>query len=148
MADDTTTAPSLDLVTLTASIVVAYASGNHFAASELPKVVTAVHGALINLAQPHQATPAEEQIDRPTASQIKKSITPDAIVSFIDGKPYKTMKRHLSRHGLDPYSYRQRYGLPSDYPMVASNYAARRSELAKGAGLGRTGGRAKQQATE
>lgn len=148
MADDTTDALSLDLVTLTADIVAAYASGSHFTASELPKLVTAVYGALTSLARPHQATPAEEQIDQPTASQIKKSITSDAIVSFIDGKPYKTMKRHLSRHGLDPYSYRQRYGLPSDYPMVASNYAARRSELAKGAGLGRTGGRAKQQVTE
>ncbi|MCP1557927.1 UNVERIFIED_ORG: putative transcriptional regulator [Methylobacterium sp. SuP10 SLI 274] len=71
--------------------------------------------------------------------QVRKSITPDALISFIDGKPYKTLKRHLSAHGLDPYSYCQRYGLPNDYPMVAAAYAARRSELAKSIGLRRPG---------
>lgn len=148
MPNDTTAAPALDLVTLTADIVAAYASGNSFAASELPKVITAVHGALTDLRQLQHAAPAEEAVDQPTASQIRKSITPDSIISFIDGKRYKTMKRHLGLHGLDPYSYRQRYGLPSDYPMVAPNYAAQRSALAKSIGLGRLGGQAERQAAE
>ncbi len=148
MPNDTTAAPTLDLVTLTADIVAAYASGNHVAASELPKVITAVHGALAGLAQPQRTALSEGSVDQPTASQIRKSITPDGIVSFIDGKRYKTMKRHLGLNGLDPHSYRQRYGLPSDYPMVAPNYAAQRSALAKSIGLGRPGGQAERQAAE
>jgi predicted transcriptional regulator len=67
---------------------------------------------------------------------IKKSVTPDAIISLIDGKPYKSLKRHLNKHGLSPQEYRQRYGLSSDYPMVAASYTARRSELARSLGLG------------
>ncbi|WP_418291974.1 MucR family transcriptional regulator [Methylobacterium durans] len=86
-------------------------------------------------------TPAEA-VEKPMPSQVRKSITPDALISFIDGKPYKALKRHLSTHGLDPYSYRQRYGLPNDYPMMAAAYAAQRSKLAKAIGLGR--GRARE----
>ena len=78
------------------------------------------------------------EVEKPTAAEIRKSITPDALISFIDGKPYKTLKRHLTGHGLDPQSYRLRYSLPADYPMVAANYATKRSELAKSLGLGRT----------
>ena len=77
------------------------------------------------------------EVEKATPAEIKRSITPDALISFIDGKPYKTLKRHLTGHGLDPQSYRLRYGLPADYPMVATNYAAQRSELAKSLGLGR-----------
>lgn len=69
--------------------------------------------------------------------QIKKSITPEGLISFMDGKRYKTLKRHLTTHGLSPESYRVRFGLPHDYPMVASDYAAQRSALAKSIGLGR-----------
>src|SRR5215208_352965 len=67
---------------------------------------------------------------------IKKTITPDAIISLEDGKAYKSMKRHLTKLGLTPAQYREKWGLPRDYPMVAPNYAAKRSELAKQAGLG------------
>ena len=67
---------------------------------------------------------------------MKKSVTPDAIISLIDGKPYKSLKRHLTKQGLSPAQYREQYGLPRDYPMVAPNYAAKRSELAKQSGLG------------
>nr|WP_137831844.1 MucR family transcriptional regulator [Methylobacterium sp. L1A1] len=137
MPNDTTAALGLDLIDLTAGIVAAYAAGNHFAASELPKVITAVHGALIGLAQPQPATPVEEPIEQPTAGEIRKSITPNALISFVDGKPYKTLKRHLGTHGLEPHGYRQRYGLPNDYPMVAPSYAARRSEIATSIRLGR-----------
>ena len=148
MPNDTTAAPALDLIDLTASIVAAYAAGNRFPASELPKVITTVHGAVGGLAQPQPAAPAEEPIERPTAGEIRKSITPDALISFLNGKPYKTLKRHLGTHGLEPHGYRQRYGLPADYPMVAPNYAARRSELAKAIGLGRPGARGEQEVPE
>ena len=69
-------------------------------------------------------------------SSVKKSIMPDALISFIDNKPYKTWKRHLSRHGHDMNSYRDAYGLPKDYPSVVPNYSAARSEMAKKLGLG------------
>lgn len=91
--------------------------------------------------------PAEEVVEKPTPAQIRKSITPDALISFIDGKQYKMLKRHLRAHGLDPHAYRERYGLPADYPTTAPSYSEQRSALAKGLGLGSFGGRAGQQAT-
>ena len=84
---------------------------------------------------------AERTVEKPTPAQIRKSVRDDGIVSFIDGKTYKTLKRHLSANGLDPQSYRVRFGLPSDYPMVAPSYAAQRSALAKSIGLGVPGTR-------
>ncbi|TXN57906.1 MucR family transcriptional regulator, partial [Methylobacterium sp. WL18] len=77
--------------------------------------------------------------DKPSAAQIRKSVQHDGIVSFIDGKTYKTLKRHLTANGLSPQSYRERYGLPTDYPMVAPSYAEQRSALAKAIGLGQPG---------
>ncbi|MCJ2109713.1 MucR family transcriptional regulator [Methylobacterium sp. E-025] len=74
--------------------------------------------------------------EKPTAYQIRKSITPDAIISFLDGKPYKTLKRHLTVAGLTLEQYRARYGLPSDYPSTAASYSAQRSALAHSLGLG------------
>ena len=84
----------------------------------------------------------------PTAAQIRKSVTPDGIVSFLDGKTYKTMKRHLTGHGFDPQSYREHFGLPADYPMVSQRYAAKRSELAKAIGLGRVAERSEDEQAE
>ncbi|WP_147029101.1 MucR family transcriptional regulator [Methylobacterium oxalidis] len=127
-------------VDLTAEIVSAYVSNNSVPAAELPALLASVHGMLKGLASCTSWASAEE-VEKPTPAQIRKSVTPDALISFIDGKPYKALKRHLTRHGLDPYSYRQRYGLPNDYPMVAAAYAAQRSELAKATGLGRGGAR-------
>ena len=89
---------------------------------------------LVGLAKP--AEPAAEQVEKPTPAQIRKSITPDGLISFVDGKSYKTLKRHLTGHGLDFHAYRARYGLPSDYPSTAPNYSAQRSELARTLGLG------------
>ncbi|AWN43276.1 MucR family transcriptional regulator [Methylobacterium durans] len=132
---------------MTAEVVSAYIARNHVTASDIPALIASVHGALNNLAS-GAPQPAEEEVEKPTPAQVRKSITPDALVSFIDGKPYKTLKRHLSTHGLDPYSYRQRYGLPNDYPMVAAAYAAQRSELAKSIGLGRFGGAAQTNQTQ
>jgi predicted transcriptional regulator len=81
-----------------------------------------------------------------TPARIRKSITPDALISFFDGKPYKTLKRHLAVHGLTPRSYCERYGQPAGYPMTAPNYSAQRAGLAKGFGLGQPGARAVRKA--
>ncbi|WP_336491520.1 MucR family transcriptional regulator [Methylobacterium nigriterrae] len=118
-----------------AELVSAYVARNHVAAGELPNLIHTVHASLVGLSQPKP--PSSEAVEKPTSAQIKKSIRSDALVSFIDGKAYKTLKRHLTKYGLEPYSYRERYGLPKDYPMVAASYAAQRSELAKNNSLGR-----------
>jgi predicted transcriptional regulator len=140
---DDTEANQFDNVELAAEIVAAYVKNNSVSPSELPKLLTNVYAALNGLATGHSAPVpvAEPAVEKATPAQIRKSIRPDALISFVDGKPYKTLKRHLGTHGLDPHSYRQRYGLPSDYPTVAPSYAAQRSALAKGFGLGRSGSR-------
>ena len=131
-----------EFIELATDIIAAYVSNNPVPVAELPALISNVHAALNGLTSgTSQATAAEEQVEKATPSQIRKSITPDALISFIDGKAYKTLKRHLTGHGLDPHSYRERYGLPRDYPMVAANYAAQRSELARAIGLGQQGGR-------
>jgi predicted transcriptional regulator len=123
-----------------ADIVCAYVSNNHVAASDLPALIRSVHAAVINLTRDGQirdvVEPAQQKM---TAAQIRKSVTPDALISFIDGRGYKTLKRHLTKHGLDPASYRMRFGLPADYPMVAAAYSETRSGLAKSIGLGQRG---------
>ena len=125
-----------NFIELAGDIVSAYVSNNSVRPADLPDVIRSVHTALQALATGVAAASPEAEIEKPTAAQIRKSVTPDGIVSFMDGKTYKTMKRHLTGHGLDPHSYRQRFGLPVDYPMVAPNYAAQRSALAKAIGLG------------
>lgn len=125
-----------NFVELAGDIVSAYVSNNPVRPADLPDVIRQVHTALQALATGTAAASPEAEIEKPTAAQIRKSLTPEGIVSFLDGKTYKTLKRHLKGHGLDPQTYRQRYGLSSDYPMVAPEYAARRSELAKSIGLG------------
>ncbi|WP_312892315.1 MucR family transcriptional regulator [Methylobacterium sp. DB0501] len=122
-----------DIVDLAASIVSAYVTRNNVPVAELPNLIASVHASLSGLGRP-AATPAEDH--KVTAAQIRKSVTPDAITSFIDGKPYKSLKRHLTSNGMTPDQYRQKYGLPRNYPMVAATYAAQRSELAKSLGLG------------
>lgn len=125
---------------LTADIVAAYVTQNRVDPADIGGLIGAVHRALVVLDAPEAPQPEAEP--RPTAAQIRKSITPDALISFIDGKPYKLLKRHLTQHGMDMKSYRDRYGLPADYPSTAPAYAARRSELAKSIGLGRVNDRA------
>jgi predicted transcriptional regulator len=102
------------------------------AAADLPGLIASVHGAFGALLSPPPPK-AEKPIP---AFPVKKSITPDHIISLEDGKPYKSLKRHLSGRGLTPAEYRAKWGLPSDYPMVSPNYAKARSELAKSLGLG------------
>ena len=130
-----------DLMQFAAEIVAAYVSNNSVPATSLPGLISSVHSALVGLGGPAASEVAPE-VEKPNPAQVRKSVAPDHIVSFLDGRSYKTMKRHLATHGLDPHSYRERYGLPSDYPMVAADYAAQRSALAKQIGLGRPGGRA------
>jgi len=142
--DETTLLVRDQTIEQAAEIVSAYVSHNHVAPAELPALIQAVYTALSGLASGAPSAPVTEEIEKATPAQIRKSISPDALISFIDGKPYKTLKRHLSSHGLDPYSYRARFGLPADYPMVATNYAAQRSELARAIGLGRPGGQPAQ----
>jgi predicted transcriptional regulator len=130
---DTDTLDAHDFPALAAGIVAAYVQHNALPAADLPGLIASVHGALAGLAQP--AAPVAEPLIPPVP--IRKTVTPDAIISLEDGKPYRTLKRHLAGRGLTPEQYRQKWGLPVDYPMVAANYAAQRSELAKTNGLGR-----------
>lgn len=133
-----------DITELTGEIVAAYVSHNSVPVGELPKLIQIVHGTVSGLAsgRPAGATASGSEaapvavVEKPTPAQIRKSVRDDGIVSFLDGKTYKTLKRHLTSHGLDPRSYRERFGLPADYPMVAPSYAAQRSALAKAIGLG------------
>ncbi len=113
----------------------AYVSNNHVRAGELPALIAAIHAALTSLGQP--IVPEEPEPERPTPAQIRRSITQEALISFVDGKAYKTLKRHLATHGLTPQAYRRRYGLPTDYPMVAPTYSEARSAIARGLSLGR-----------
>jgi predicted transcriptional regulator len=120
-------------IELAADIVSAFVSNNSVPSADLPALISSVHGALQNVANPAPVQTAEKPVP---AVPVKKSITPEAIISLIDGKPYKSLKRHLSGKGLTPEQYREQYGLPRDYPMVAPAYAQKRSELAKQSGLG------------
>lgn len=119
---------------LTTEIVCAYVANTPVPLNQLSDVIRDVHAALSGLTA---FPPAAEPVSEPaTPAEIRKSIRPDALISFLDGKPYKTLRRHLTIHGLDPERYRARFGLPVDYPMVSASYSARRSELAKEIGLG------------
>jgi predicted transcriptional regulator len=123
-----------DLVELTAEIISAYVSNNTVVASDLPAIIGDVHEALSKASQRIGTTEREEL--RP-AIALKKSVTPDYIVCLEDGKKFKSLKRHLRTHyNLSPEEYREKWNLPHDYPMVAPNYAAARSQLAKQMGLG------------
>ena len=122
------------LTVLTTEIIAAYVENNRVEADALPTLIGAVYGALNGLGV--DFVEVEPEQPKPTASQVRKSITDAGLISFIDGKTYQTLKRHIGRHGMTPDDYRVRYGLPADYPIVAPAYAARRSELAKAIGLG------------
>lgn len=121
-----------DHILLTAEIVSAYVSKNAVRPTDMAELIASTHAALAGLA----VAPAAPTAEKPTPAQIRKSITPDALISFIDGKPYKTLKRHLGVNGMTMDEYRQRYGLPRDYPSVAASYSEQRSALAKNLGLG------------
>lgn len=131
MSDDLTT-PEQEILSYTSEVVSAYLANNAVAASDVPDLIRTVHRTFSKLQDGAQST------DRPEpAVAIKKSIMPDYIICLEDGKKLKMLKRHLNTsYGMSPEVYRERWGLPADYPMVAPNYAKRRSALAKKIGLG------------
>jgi predicted transcriptional regulator len=137
MNDDTgafATAES-DLIELSTEIVSAYVSHNAVSPSDLPKLIAEVHGALRALQSNEVPAPVEEL--KP-AVPVRKSVANDYIICLEDGKKFKSLKRHLRTHyNLSPEEYREKWGLPADYPMVAPSYSATRSKLAKDNGLGR-----------
>ena len=119
---------------LAAHIVSAYVANNSVPAADLPDLIATVHQAVSGLSQ--TKTPAAKP--QVPAVNPKRSVYPDYLISLEDGKRFKSLKRHLMTHyGMSPEEYRSKWNLPADYPMVAPNYAAARSELAKKMGLGR-----------
>jgi predicted transcriptional regulator len=123
-----------ELLSLTTNIVAAHVSNNSVAVADLPQLIREVHDTLATVG----AGGAAREAERPTpAVPIKKSVTPEHIVCLEDGKKLKMLKRHLkTAYNMTPEEYRERWGLPPDYPMVAPNYAKQRSKLAKQIGLG------------
>jgi predicted transcriptional regulator len=122
----------------TATIVAAYLRRNQVAPTEIPTLIQSVSAALSHLGQ----APVEAPSERTPAVTVRRSVTPERIICLDCGVGGKMLKRHLSTaHGMTPKEYRDRWGLAADYPMVAPNYAARRSALAKQIGLGQRGGR-------
>lgn len=133
MTDDRTNS----LLDMTVGIVANYVANNQIKPDDLSRLISSTHEALANAG----ADPVEtvEPIEQPSSAQIRKSISDAGLVSFIDGKTYQSLKRHLTRHGHTPASYRETFGLRADYPMVSPVYAAKRSALAKAIGLGQGG---------
>lgn len=124
-----------DLLQFTVKIVSAHLSNNQVAAENIPPIMANVYKSLAALGE--DVTPADQPVP---AVPIRSSVTPDYIVCLEDGRRLKMLKRHLqTAYGMTPEQYRERWNLPADYPMVAPNYARRRSELAKQIGLGRHG---------
>ncbi|WP_259781664.1 MucR family transcriptional regulator [Aestuariispira ectoiniformans] len=122
-----------EMLELTSDIVSAHVANNTVAVNDLPMLIEDVFKTLNNLGQAQEVQP-----DKPVpAVSVKKSVTPDYIICLEDGKKLKMLKRHLkTAYNMSPDEYRDRWGLPSDYPMVAPNYAKQRSRLAKEIGLG------------
>jgi predicted transcriptional regulator len=121
-------------IQLTAHIVSAYVSNNTVPSGEIPSLISQVYSALMRVSGGQAVAPSEPL--KPAVS-VKRSITPEYLVCLEDGKKFKSLKRHLrTQYDMTPEKYREKWGLPPDYPMVAPNYAAARSQLAKQMGLG------------
>jgi predicted transcriptional regulator len=131
--------PPSSLLEPTASVVAAFVGHNSISPTDVPALIATVHKALSSLLAPEVVAPEQIKL---TPGQIRKSITPDALISFEDGKPYRTLKRHLTTRGMTAAQYKAKWGLPSDYPTTAPSYSAMRSAMAKALGLG--AGRRKQ----
>ena len=131
-----------DYVALAAEVVSAFVGHNSLPVSELPSLISSVHAALVKISNGTAAPVSAEQEVLTPAVPVRKSITPDYLVCLDDGRKFKSLKRHLASLGMTPEQYRAKWSLPADYPMVASNYAATRSALAKKIGLGQNRRRA------
>ena len=126
---------------MAAEVVAAFVSNNPLPRAELPALIQTIHDTLARLSGGVETSIPKEEPKEPAVS-IRKSVTPGYLICLEDGKHFKSLKRHLAAHGLTPKQYREKWKLPSDYPMVAANYAATRSALAKAIGLGQLGGKA------
>ena len=140
MTDDTT----LNAVELATELTIAWLSNPNTRANadEVPAFLAKMHQAVNDLASPAVPAPAAEEATAeytPAVTARKSLASKDHIISMIDGKPYKTLKRHLSGHGLTPAQYRERYNLKADYPMVAESYSESRRAMAHKIGLGQKG---------
>lgn len=122
------------LINLTADIVSAHVSHNSVSTGDLPHLIQSVHAALTAVQNPSMPAQADK---KQGAVSARASVKRDYLVSMIDGKRYKMLRRHLSQNGYTPESYREAFDLPKDYPMVAASYAETRRDLAKKIGLGR-----------
>lgn len=135
-----------ELLNLSAMIVAAYVAHNNVPRGDLTDLIANTHAALAKLGSEPEPPPAPPLVP---AVPVRKSVTPNAIICLEDGKSFKSLKRHLSsKYGLTPDQYRAKWGLPSDYPMVAPAYAEARSALAKSMGLGRKAAVAPEPAPE
>ena len=129
-----TDAAGKSFIDLTANIVSAYLSNNPTPASEIPNLISQIHAALLRVSTGRNEVALEPA--KPAVS-LKKSVTADYLICLEDGKRFKSLKRHLrTQYNMTPEQYREKWGLPADYPMVAPNYAVARSQLAKKMGLG------------
>lgn len=126
---------SADPLALTGDIVSAFVANNSLRSAELPALIQSVHAGLVKLASGAAAAGPEPEPAAPAVS-VRKSITPDYLICLDDGLKFKSLRRHLTVLGMTPEQYRAKWKLPADYPMVAANYAAQRSALAKKIGLG------------
>ena len=126
-----------NLVELTADIVAAYVGNNTVPQADLPKLIANIYQSLASATQAPAEAKSAEVVELKPAVPVRKSLTADYIICLEDGKKFKSLKRHLRTHyDLSPEQYREKWGLPLDYPMVAPNYAEARSSLAKKIGLG------------
>ncbi len=131
----------VDFIALSAEVVAAFVSNNSVPVADLPGLISSVHAGLVKIAS-GAATPATQSTEALTpAVSVKKSVTPEYLICLDDGRKFKSLKRHLAILGMTPDQYRAKWNLPSDYPMVATNYAASRSALAKKIGLGQKRGK-------
>lgn len=127
----------VELQKIVGQVAAAYFSGNHVTPSEIPAVIANIAASIGAVGPPAAEEPAEVvEASKLTPAQIRRSVTRDAIISFEDNRRYKMLRRHLASRGMSPDEYRSKWGLPSDYPMVAPGYSETRSTLAKARGLG------------
>jgi predicted transcriptional regulator len=143
----TSKSDSSDPIGLAAEIVSAFVAHNSLPRTELPALIQSVHAALTKTASGAVTSDAAELAAPTAAVTVRKSVTPDYLICLDDGRKFKSLRRHLATLGMTPEQYRAKWNLPNDYPMVAPNYAAQRSALAKKIGLGqlrKSGGAAKR----
>ena len=132
-------------IELASDIISNFVAHNSISPTELPALIRSVYSALSGVDEPDPAA-EEAPVRHATPMQVRRSISDDGLVSFIDGKKYKTLKRHLTTNGMTIADYKARFGLPQDYPTTAPAYSAARSALAKSLGLGQRGAAAKSKA--